>query len=180
MYPITAQITDVQSKLLANLVDEHKVKSVLEIGTLYGSSAAVFADAVGNDGSVVTIERMRENYEIASKNLVSYTNVELIHEDALSYLPKINQKFDLIFIDANKSKYPFYLEQGLRLIADHGIIVADNTNFRGMVLTDEEPPKRYRAIVSALREFHQMLEQLDQYKVEQLEIEDGVTIIIKL
>lgn len=177
MYPITAQITEAQSKILTELVGKHSVRSVLEIGTFYGSSAKVFADAIGKDGSVVTIERMHENYEIASKNLASYPNIELIHADASEYLPQLNQKFDLIFIDANKSQYPFYLEQSLRLISDHGVIVADNTNFRSMVLTDEEPIKRYRAIVRALREFHKTLDELKGYKIDQLDIEDGMTVI---
>ena len=177
MYPSSAQITFQQAVFLTEIVSKYNIRSVLEIGTLYGFSAANLANAVGGSGYVMTIERNPENYAIAKENLANYTNVQIVLANAEQYLPTLEKRFDMIFIDANKSKYPNYLIHATRLLCPDGIIIADNTNFRGMVLTNDIPPKRFRALVNGLRKFHQLAAELENFIVTQINMEDGMTII---
>lgn len=191
------QISQNQAEFLKSLIKMHRATAILEIGTLHGFSALNFAQAVAevnanlpanmasssvhNEGSVMCIEKNEENLKIAQENLKNCKNVKLILGDAQEVLTQMlneSQKFNFIFIDANKSQYLTYLEMSINLLSDNGIIVADNTLFRGYVF-GKTCPKRYERIVCELRKFHEYIDKLKGFKAITLNVEDGITILQK-
>lgn len=173
------QISEKQAEFLQSLVRLCDVKSILEIGTLHGFSTSKFAEAlVYNKGEIVSIEKSDENFSKTQENLAKYDNVKLLIGDALEILPTLKQKFDMIFIDANKSKYVSYLQHSIKLLNEKGLIVADNTLFRGYVYK-ESFPKRYKKIVEELQAFHKFIFQLKNFEHITFEVEDGMTILKK-
>lgn len=110
---------------MLEIIKKNKLKKVLEIGCLLGYSALRFSTVAE---SVKTIEISKTNSEEARKNFIIFNakNIELLEGDAIAILGKLNEKFDLIFIDAKKEQYKAYLISALKLI-DKGFIYADNT-----------------------------------------------------
>ena len=107
-----------------------KAERVLEIGTSNGYSTIWLADAVrGQNGKVVSVDinsamlRLAEN-NLSRAGLASY--VELVHGDALDVIPKLEGRFDLVFIDAEKSEYYQLLKLSFNKVKDNGLIVAED------------------------------------------------------
>lgn len=173
------QITQKQADFFQSLVRLYDVKSILEIGTLHGFSTGKFAEAlIDNAGEIVSIEKSAENFRAAKENLAHYSNIKLMLGDASDILPTLKQKFDMIFIDANKSKYVSYLEHSISLLNDGGLIIADNTLFKGYV-GKAEFPKKYAKIVKELNSFHHYVSQLKNFEHITFKVADGVTMLKK-
>ena len=153
-------------------------ESILEIGTAIGYSAICFSEYLKDGGKIDTIERdlkmaLEAKQNIANMNL---TNTIKIHiGDAVEILPKIHEKYDVIFIDAAKSKYPFFLEQSLRLINKNGIIFADNILYKGYVMSDYNKHKQ-RTAVRNLREYINLANENPLIETKILEVGDGLAI----
>ncbi|KAH7376257.1 O-methyltransferase family protein [Plectosphaerella cucumerina] len=126
-------------------------KRVLEIGVYVGYSALVWSHAVGPEGSVTGLEFSEDYAKLARESFAEtgVSNIEVVVGDALETLPALNpaEPYDLIFIDANKSGYPKYLETILersapgssnRILRPGGLIVADNVLRRGIVADDSD------------------------------------------
>ena len=79
--------------------------------------------------------------------------MELLDGDASEILLQLDGKFDLVFIDAAKGQYLDYLQKIMGKLSENAVVIADNVLFRGMVLSDEPPLKRYRTIVKRQREY---------------------------
>lgn len=127
--PKSAAFVDV----LARGVGAHRV---LEVGCCLGYSALWFADAVGADGTVETIEadedlarRARANF--AAAGVASRVRVHVGR--ALDVLPDLEGPFDLAFLDADKREYTACLQHALRLVRPGGLVVADNALWGGKV-----------------------------------------------
>ena len=99
--------------------------------------------------------------------------------DAVELLPTLDGTFDLIFIDAAKGQYPVFLREAERLLADEGVIVADNVLFNGMVATGIPDIRRNKTIVKRLAEFLRELEADISLKTVILPISDGVTVSVR-
>lgn len=93
--------------------------------------------------------------------------------DAVEILPTFNEKYDLIFIDAAKGKYPFFLEQAIRLSKPGTIIIADNVLYKGYVMSDYNKHKQ-RTAVRSLREYIHIALENPSLKSEILEVGDGL------
>lgn len=133
---------------LARLVN---AKRVLEIGVYVGYSSLVWAHAVGAEGKVTGLE-FEEGYSELARDVMNQngvSNVEILTGDALETLPALQpeEPYDLIFIDAQKSGYPAYLDTILensrpgskhRLLKPGGLILADNVLRRGIVADDSD------------------------------------------
>ncbi len=162
------------------------VNKILEIGTAVGYSAICFTKFLEDGGTIDTIERDEKMQEEAEKNFESINSegnfkINLLKGDAFEILPTIvpsseEDKYDMIFIDANKGKYPFYLSESLRLIKKNGIIFADNVLYKGYVMSDYNLHKQ-RTAVNHLREFIKESTENKDLKTEILEIGDGLEII---
>lgn len=142
--------------LLSKMVASRQAVSILEIGTAIGYSALLMALSMPQCGRIVTMEQDEERTRIAKDFLARagvLGQVEIIAGDAGANLIGLSGKFDFVFIDAAKGQYLDYLQKVMDKLSANAVIVADNVLFRGMVLSEEEPPKRYRTIVRRLREY---------------------------
>ena len=121
-------IMDDTLEVIAKILTEKKPKRILEIGAAVGYSAMRFSKYLAEDGLIDTIERDEERIEEAKQNFkkVEVENkINLYEGDAVEILPTLNEKYDVVFIDAAKGKYPFFLKEALRMLKQDGIIFAD-------------------------------------------------------
>ena len=95
--------------------------------------------------------------------------------DAVEILPTLNEKYDIIFIDAAKGKYPFFLNEALRLSKKGTIIIADNILYKGYVMSDYNKHKQ-RTAVRNLREYIKEITENNEFETEILEVGDGLAI----
>jgi len=116
-------------KFFYNLVLISKAKNILEIGTSNGYSTIWLAEASKqNNGKVTTIEISEKKVNMAKENFdrARLKNIKIIHGDALKEIPKLNEKYDFMFIDAIKKDYIEYLKLNEKNLKKGSIIVADN------------------------------------------------------
>lgn len=155
-----------------------KPKRILEIGTAVGYSAICFSKYLDNDGIIDTIERDEERIKEAKINIekMNLQNKIRIYEgDAVEILPTLNGKYDMIFIDAAKGKYPFFLKESLRMLKENGIIFADNILYKGYVMSDYNKHKQ-RTAVRNLREYIAEVTENPDLETEILDVGDGLGI----
>ncbi|AMU67732.1 O-methyltransferase [Mycobacteroides abscessus] len=122
-------VSATQGKFLYLLATIAEARRVLEIGTLGGYSTAWLAKAVGPEGAVVTLEFDPKHAAVAQASLVEAglgDRVQVLVGAALESLPAVEGPFDLVFIDADKSNNPSYLDWALRLTEPGAVIVVDN------------------------------------------------------
>ena len=171
-------IMDDTLEVIAKYLKEIKPKKILEIGTAVGYSAICFSQYLAENGKIDTIERDEERIIEAKKNIkeMKLEDVINIYEgDAVEILPTINEQYDMVFIDAAKGKYPFFLAQALRLLNDDGIIFADNILYKGYVMSDYNKHKQ-RTAVRNLREYIKEVTENENLETEILEVGDGLAI----
>ena len=157
---------------------ELKPTKILEIGTAVGYSAICFSEFLGDNGKIDTIERDIDRANEAKENIKQMEledKINIIIGDAVEILPTLNEKYDMIFIDAAKGKYPFFLKEALRLLSDNGTIFADNILYKGYVMSDYNKHKQ-RTAVRNLREYIQEVTQNPNLETEILEVGDGLGI----
>lgn len=149
-------INKVSSQILIDAIKEKRPQAVLEIGTAIGYSALLMVNHMPVDGKIITIEQDANRIDTAYDFITRagrIEQVELLDGDASEILLQLEGKFDLVFIDAAKGQYLDYLQKIMEKLSEGAVIIADNVLFRGMVLSEEPPLKRYRTIVKRLREY---------------------------
>ena len=174
-------IMDDTLEVIDKYLKENRPERILEIGTAVGYSAMCFSEYLQECGIIDTIERDIERIEQARENIVKVGVAEKINiyeGDAVEILPTLNEKYDMIFIDAAKGKYPFFLKEALRLLSDNGIIFADNVLYKGYVMSDYNKHKQ-RTAVRNLREYIAEVTQNPNLETEILEVGDGLAITKK-
>ena len=169
---LQGQVLTIFSKII-------KPKNILEIGTFTGYSAICLAKGLQENGKLITIEiddeleNMARNYIV--KAGVEHKIVQLIGA-ALEIIPTLNETFDLVFIDAQKSEYSAYYNAVFEKVKNGGFIIADNTLWSGKVLeTPAEDDYQTRGII----EFNTMIKNDDRIEKVILPLRDGMTIIRK-
>lgn len=165
---------DVVSKILIKA----KPSRILEIGTAVGYSAICFSEYLQENGSIDTIERDEERAKQARKNFKRVEvedKIQLYEGDAVEILPTLQESYDVIFIDAAKGKYPFFLEQALRMSHQGTVIIADNVLYKGYVMGDYNKHKQ-RTAVRNLREYIAEITNDIRLETEILEVGDGLAI----
>ncbi len=133
-------ISEEQAKFVGFFLKAIKAKNALDVGTLFGYSAAIMSRAMGPDSKVVTLEFSEAHAEVALANFkdLGLTNIDLYLGPALAHMEKMeSNSFDFIMIDADKINYTNYLREALRLVKPGGVIAGDNALAWGKV-TDEE------------------------------------------
>lgn len=171
-------IMDDTLEVVGQVLKELKPNKILEIGTAVGYSAICFSKYLAEDGRIDTIEREKDRIaeaKINVKDLNLEQKINIISGDAVEILPTLNEKYDAIFIDAAKGKYPFFLKEAIRMLSDKGIIIADNILYKGYTLSDYNKHKQ-RTAVRGLREYLKELEENEDLETELLEVGDGLTI----
>ncbi len=165
-------------QVIKNYIAKNKPKTILEIGTAVGYSAMCFSEFLQDGGYIDTIERESTCIEEAKQNFIKVGVQDKIHlyeGDALEILPTIQKTYDMVFIDAAKGKYPFFLSQALRMLAPKGIIFADNVLYKGYVMGGYHKHKQ-RTAVRNLREYLKEVTENPELKTEILEVGDGLAV----
>jgi predicted O-methyltransferase YrrM len=128
-----------KGRILAEEIRKTKPKRVLEVGTLIGYSSILMGKQLGKDAYIVTIEIHGEEAKQAEDNIRKaeiLPKVEVITGNALQVIPNLNETFDFVFIDAEKTEYRDYL----RLVEDKlhkdSVIVADNAGIFAKQMKD--------------------------------------------
>ena len=171
-------IMDDTLEVVDKILTEIKPQRILEIGTAVGYSSICFSKYLDENGKIDTIERDEERVAEAKCNIetVGLTERINIYEgDAVEILPTLNEKYDVVFIDAAKGKYPFFLKEALRMIKPNGIILADNILYKGYVMSDYNKHKQ-RTAVRNLREYIKEITENPDFETEILEVGDGLAI----
>lgn len=161
-----------------------KPKTVLEIGTAIGYSASLFAYEMEN-GHIDTIELSEGMAEIAAVTFQKLleirpdVSVRQWLGDAQEVLPKLENKYDMIFIDAAKGHYQAFLDLCLPRLNTGGVIISDNVLYKGMVATDAYLVKRKITIVKRMRKYLAFISNHPDLETTILPIGDGVAITYK-
>lgn len=124
-------------------------RRVLEIGTFTGYSALCFAEAVPEDGTVITCDVDEEAAAVARRYFARSPvgrKIDIRLGPALDTMRALSGPFDLIFIDADKMNYLNYYRRALDLLAPHGVILIDNVLWSGEILKHPPPDERTEAI----------------------------------
>lgn len=170
-------IMDDTLEKIEEIVGDRKFKRILEIGTAVGYSALCFTKFLDENGEIDTIERNDEMIKKAKENIRLARNdvkINLFEGDAVEILKTLNNRYDMVFIDAAKSKYPIFLEESLRMLTDDGIIFADNILYKGYVMSDYNKHKQ-RTAVTHLREFIKMITTNDRLETQIIDVGDGLS-----
>ncbi|MDA9604702.1 class I SAM-dependent methyltransferase [Candidatus Pelagibacter sp.] len=139
------QVATSQCHFLHLIIKISNIKNVLEIGTFTGLSALSIALALPDDGKLITLDKNEETNKIAVnffKKAKQDNKIQTIVKPALDSLEELkNNKFDMVFIDADKMNYKEYYERSLNLINKGGLIIVDNVLWHGEVADDDNLDK---------------------------------------
>ncbi|WP_099203224.1 O-methyltransferase [Miniphocaeibacter massiliensis] len=157
-----------------------KPKKILEIGTAIGYSAIVMKLANENS-KITTIEINEENFLKAKENVEKIgfnKDIHCILGDANDVLDLLEEKYDLIFMDAAKGQYINYFEKSIDKLDIDGILISDNILFKGMVATEEYKKNRHRkiTIVKRLDQYIELLMNDEKLCTSIIPIDDGMSI----
>ena len=171
-------IMDDTLEVVDKILTEIKPRRILEIGTAVGYSAICFSEYLQQGGKIDTIERDEERIVEARENIKKVEvqdKINIFAGDAVEILPTLNEKYDVVFIDAAKGKYPFFLKEALRMINENGVILADNILYKGYVMSDYNKHKQ-RTAVRNLREYIKEVTENPNIETEILEVGDGLAV----
>ena len=165
-----------QCQFLHLIIKVSKIRKVLEIGTFTGLSTLSMALALPDEGEIIALDKDLKTNKIAVdffKKANQHHKIKTIIKPALESLIKIrNEKFDLVFIDADKMNYKKYYKKSLELINQGGLIIIDNVLWHGEV-ADEKINDKFTLNI---REFNEFVS--NDKRVEQVIIPlgDGMTV----
>ncbi|MDC3133861.1 O-methyltransferase [Bacteroidota bacterium] len=168
-----------QGRILSSYSKAIKPNSILEIGTYTGYSALCLAEGLTSNGILHTIDL---NKEIASfaQNFINKSENNLKIKchigNALEIIPKINLKWDLVFIDADKENYSNYFDLVIEQVKKGGWIIADNVLWSGKVL---EPSYKNDLETQSLKNFNKKVKSDSRVSNLLLPVRDGMMIMVK-
>jgi predicted O-methyltransferase YrrM len=152
------------------------IKDVLEIGTFTGLSALSISLALPDDGKLVALDKNEETNKIATsffKKAKQDHKIKTIIKPALESLEELkNNKFDMVFIDADKMNYKEYYERSLKLINKNGLIIVDNVLWHGEVV-DENNLDKYTVNIRKFNEYVSNDRRVEQVIIP---LGDGMTV----
>ena len=169
----------IQGRFLSIITKLIKPKKILEIGTYTGYSAICMAEGLIENGIIHTIDINEELVSIQNKYFAkSKCNNSIIQHvgDARNIIKSINEKFDLVFLDADKENYIEYYELVIEKVKKGGLIIADNVLWTGKVV---EPEKDDDELTQYLIDFNKMINEDDRVENIILPLRDGLNVILK-
>ncbi len=165
----------IEGRLLEMLVFALGARWVLEIGTFSGYSALAMAAGLPPGGRITTCELDPHNAAVAREHIARspYADrIEVLEGPALDTIDGLSGPFDLVFVDADKRSYRHYFEAVLPKLSPRGLLVADNTLWKGRVVDDADNSEDTRAI----RAFNDAVPEDPRVVCVQLPVRDGVTL----
>jgi predicted O-methyltransferase YrrM len=167
-----------QGRLLSMISHMIQPKIILEIGTYTGYSALCMAEGLKPDGKLITLD-VNEELEGRVREYFSHSpfgsRIDYRIGSALEVIPQLTERFDLVFIDADKENYSRYYDLVINRVNLNGFILADNVLRSGKVL-DEKPDKDTRAILA----FNEKVHQDERVENVLLPVRDGIMVVRKV
>lgn len=167
------------ANFLEFMISVKKPKKILELGTAIGYSSIFMSLSSNKECDITTIERDEKMITIAKNNIEKYgfkDKIKIIEGDCLEILKNLDDKYDIIFMDAGKGHYNEFLPYCLKLLNKEGIIIADNVLFRGMVASDKLVIRRKITIVKRMRKYMDMISDRDNFVTSVIPMGDGIAI----
>ena len=165
-----------QGRILSMISKIINPKDILEIGTYTGYSAICIAEGISNDATIDTIDKNEELEDIQNKYFKKSGFRDQIKQhigNALEIIPTLDKKFDLVFIDADKSNYCNYFNLVIGKMKNGGIILSDNVLWSGKVV---EKLDKKDIDTKALLEYNSLLNSDPRVETVLLPIRDGLSI----
>ncbi len=165
-----------QGRVLSMISKLLQPKNILEIGTYTGYSALCLAEGMRADGEIHTIDINEELFDLQRKYFDASPSGKQIFQhlgNALDIIPKLDKTFDLVFIDADKSNYPNYLEIILPKLQKGSVILSDNVLWSGKVV---EELKHDDEDTKALLHYNKLMNEHPNLETVLLPIRDGLSI----
>jgi predicted O-methyltransferase YrrM len=178
----TMQISPDQGAFLQFIIKSSNIQNCLEIGTFSGYSALTMALALPENGSIISLDIDKKNTDIAKKYWSKHSvgkKIDFILAPALETMDEfinLDKTFDLIFIDADKKNYKNYFLKSLELTEKDGIIIIDNTLWKGKVADKSANDDK----TNSIKEFNTFIRDFKGTENMILPIADGMTICRKL
>ncbi len=145
-------------EFIEKIILAYRPDRVLEIGTAIAYSAIRIARCLRKNSVLHTIEKSTDNIKIAEENIKRSglgKKIKLIEGDALSIMPQMNKKYDLIFLDADKEDYKKLFDLSMLLLRKDGVILIDNLLWHGYTAS-AGVPKKYKNSTKHIRDFNKI------------------------
>lgn len=155
--------------------------NILELGTATGCSAIALLFACP-DAALTTVEKFRKSADEAARNFKTFGVADRITQyvgDAVDIISNLNEKFDFVFLDCNKSKYKDLLPIIKLKMTTGGVLFADNVLYRGYITGEVKAPHRHNTIKNNMREFLRLISTDKGFITTISDVGDGVSISYK-
>ncbi len=176
------QIAVTQCHFLHLIIKISKIKKILEIGTFTGLSALSMSLAMSDDGRLISLDKNEETNKVALnffKKAQQNNKIQTIIRPALESLKALKEekeKFELVFIDADKENYKIYYDESLNLINQGGLIIIDNVLWHGEVVDKKKKDK----LTTNIREFNSYVNNDKRTENLIIPVGDGLCVCRKL
>ena len=173
------QISISQCQFLDLIIKITNIKKILEIGTFTGLSTLSMSLALPDDGKIIALDKNEQTNKIATnffKKAKQDQKIITLIKPALESLAEIKEKFELIFIDADKGNYEQYYEKSLSLLETRGLIIIDNVLWYGEVAAENSQDK----ITKTIKDFNEFVSNDNRVEKIIIPLGDGMTICRKL
>lgn len=168
-----------QGRFLSFISKLQQPKLIVEIGTYTGYSALCLAEGLATGGKLISID-VNEETSAFAKSFIQQTEyaskIELVLDDAKTYIPGIKETIDLVFIDADKKNYLNYFQLVIDKLKPGGLIIADNVLWSGKITMPENSMDRE---TQALHEFNKCVQQDERVENILLPVRDGLMVVRK-
>ncbi|MCW8856439.1 MAG: class I SAM-dependent methyltransferase, partial [Kangiella sp.] len=176
--PMAQMLTGkIEGRLLKMLVALTGAKTVLEIGMFTGYSALSMAEALPDDGQLITCDIDEEVAKLA-KDYFSRSphgsKISIQLAPALETLSNLNQTFDLAFLDADKENYVEYYQAIIPKLKSNGLLVIDNCLWSGKVIEPEAETDK------AINNLNQLIVTDPRVENVILTVRDGINLVLKV
>jgi predicted O-methyltransferase YrrM len=166
-------VGEVEGRFLEFLVRATGARRVLELGTFTGYSSLSMARGLPEGGRVVTLDVNPDTTAVARRYAEEAglaDRIDFRNGPGLDLLRDVEGPFDLVFIDADKPNYPAYFKAVLPLLAENGLVIADNSFRNGRVLDDEDEP---------MHAFNEQVSSDPRVECVLLTVRDGMLLVRK-
>ena len=174
------QISISQCQFLHLIIKVSRIRKVLEIGTFTGLSTLSMSLALPDEGEIIALDKDKKTNKIAVnffKKANQNHKIKTIIKPALESLIKIrNEKFDLVFIDADKMNYKKYYEISLDLLNKEGLVIIDNVLWHGEVVNKDINDK----ITKSIRDLNNFISKDTRIEKVMVPFGDGMTVCRKI
>lgn len=170
------------SQFLKFMINVKKPVKILELGTAIGYSAISMSIFSEKKAHITTIERSDEMIERAKENIIKFgleDHIKIIKGECLEVLESLDDKYDMIFLDAGKGHYNHFHPHCMRLLEKNGIIIADNVLFRGMIASKERVKRRKITIVKRMKKYIEQITTDENLITSIIPMSDGIALIYR-